>query len=147
MWALSLGFWASCLHCQQLKLGGRSRKLCSQTVTFLLGTQVGGEKGLSNNRSCIQNRLQWPVFFILRATWWPIHNKKKRVIFISPMSLFHVLSSMTIDFFVPLREYIQYFKCHIVILLRNSFAISNRERLQTVFLLQVIKVKGKSPPV
>lgn len=66
------------------------------------------------------------------------------------MSLFHALSNMTIqqyNFFVPLGENIQHHKCRIVILLRNSFAILNRERLGTVFLLQGIKVKGKSPPV
>lgn len=63
------------------------------------------------------------------------------------MSLFHVLSNMTADLFVPLREYTQHRKCHMVILLRNPFAITSRERLGTVVLLQCIKAKGKSPPV
>lgn len=140
--------WELWLHCQQLKLCARNRKLWFQIVAFVLySSEAAGRKGVSNNRSQIQTRFQWSVHCSLRATWWPVHNKKKKFILLSQVSLFHVLSNISIIFFCALRKCIQHHKCYVLILIRNSFTILNRERLGTVFVLQGIKVTGKSPPV
>lgn len=145
---LRLSHWELWLPCQKLELCAGNRKLWFQTVAFLLcSSEAGGEKGVSNNRSHIQTRFQWSVFFILTAMWWPVHNEEKRFIFFKSNEIVSCFIKHFNRLLCALREYIQHHKCNILSLIRNSFTISNRERLGTVFVLQSIKVKEKSPPV